>query len=126
MYYSKSASGAISVPKNYSGSTFRTLDEIDHRTTLTEDDPFGKTNHKTEKSNTQNADFYLKNDKIREKNTQNSNDFDPKSNDFSKILSIFSSISVEDLLILGLIFVIHHDNPHDATLLILLALLLAK
>ena len=40
--------------------------------------------------------------------------------------ALFSGISVEDLLLLGLIFVIHQENPNDSTLLLLLILLLAK
>ena len=42
------------------------------------------------------------------------------------ISSLFSGISAEDILLLGLIFIIHQENPNDNTLLLLLILLLAK
>lgn len=42
------------------------------------------------------------------------------------ITSLLSGISAEDILLLGLIFIIHQENPNDNTLLLLLILLLAK
>jgi hypothetical protein len=39
---------------------------------------------------------------------------------------LFADISIEDMLLLGLMFVIHQENPNDTILLFLLILLLAK
>ena len=106
MYYSKNGFGTISIPKNYSGNTFKVIDETPKRQ---ENDFLDAEKSITQASST----------KIEEVDDQNHH---PNS----IFNSFFSEISVEDLLLLGIIFVIHQENPNDSTLLLLLILLLAK
>ena len=107
MYYSKNNSKGYNVPRNYSGNTFRVIDESE-RHYIKEPDMI------------ENEDEVLKTStKIEET--------EPKNESKKSILpSIFSDISVEDVLLLGLMLVIHQENPNDTTLLLLLILLLAK
>ncbi|MBO5715900.1 MAG: hypothetical protein J6S23_05860 [Clostridia bacterium] len=106
MYHSKNGFNSVTVPKNYSGNAFKVIDETEKR-------HIEKIS--IEEDNISN-DFSTKiEEKIEEK--------DPKN---SFLNSFLSDISVEDLLLLGIIFVIHQDNPNDSTLLLLLLLLLAK
>ena len=104
MYYSKN--GSLSIPKNYAGNTFRVIDESDR---------------------TYHAPEHIQVPQKEEKNNQEytSNDT-PNKSEIPIISTILSGISVEDILILGLIFVIHEENPNDPILFILLILLLAK
>ncbi len=107
MYYSKNHSPSISVPRNYSGNTFRVIDESERH--------------------------YIK-EASDERETKKTDDFSTKiernfseSNQKNSILpSIFADISVEDLLLIGLMLVIHQENPNDTTWFLLLILLLAK
>ena len=106
MYYSKNAPQSINVPRNYSGNTFRVIDESERH--------------------------YIKENELEEE--KKSDIFSTKidENDVKKevknsiLPSIFADISVEDVLLLGIMLVIHQENPHDSTLLVLLILLLAK
>lgn len=106
MYYSKNAPQSINVPRNYSGNTFRVIDESERH--------------------------YIKENELEEE--KKSDIFSTKidENDVKKevknsiLPSIFSDISVEDVLLLGIMLVIHQENPNDSTLLLLLILLLAK
>lgn len=106
MYYSKSNSSNLIPPRNYSGNTFRVIDESERH--------YIKEEHKEQKEKDE-----IPSTKIEEKETKN----DIKN---SILPSIFSDISVEDVLLLGLMLVIHQENPNDTTLLLLLILLLAK
>ena len=109
MYYSKNNFTNVTVPKNYSGNAFRFVDETEKQ--------------RTEKT-VDNEDFI--NDfstKIEEKSEEKLSKSDSHP---SFLESFFSNISVEDLLLLGLIFVIHQENPNDSVLVLLLILLLAK
>ncbi len=106
MYYSKNYSPSITVPKNYSGNTFRVIDESERH--YIKEQP-QELEEKVENFST----------KIEEKETK-------KEIKNSILPSIFSDISVEDVLLLGLMLVIHQENPNDTTLLLLLILLLAK
>ena len=107
MYYSKNNSKSFSVPRNYSGNTFRVIDESERNyikdTEITaNEDLANEKPAKVEESDT----------KVERKN--------------SILPSLFADISVEDVLLLGLMLVIHQENPNDTTLLLLLILLLAK
>ena len=106
MYYSKGNSQSISVPRNYSGNTFRVVDESERH--YIKENEFEKE---------QKPDDFST--KIDEKEVKK----DAKN---SILPSIFSDISVEDVLLLGIMLVIHQENPNDSTLLLLLVLLLAK
>ena len=106
MYYSKNNSSNITLPRNYSGNTFRVIDESERH--YTKEDP----EEQIEKSKNLST-------KIEEKEIKK----DGKS---SILPSILSDISVEDVLLLGIMLVIHQENPNDTTLLLLLILLLAK
>lgn len=106
MYYSKNNSSSMAIPQNYSGNAFRVIDESD-RTYINEPNEI----------NASKATELIMKEEAPNKD---------KSNDISPLSSIISSISVEDVLLLGLILVIHHDNPHDNILFLLLILLLAK
>ena len=106
MYYSKSASQGIALPRNYSGNTFRVIDESERH--YIKEQP---AEHEEKEK--------VLSTKIEEKDPQK----EAKNSIFP---SIFSDISVEDVLLLGLMLVIHQENPNDATLLLLLILLLAK
>jgi hypothetical protein len=106
MYYSKNASQNINLPRNYSGNTFRVIDESER--------------HYIKEQSTPNEEKdEILSTKIEEKETK-------KEVKNSILPSFFSDISVEDLLLLGLMLVIHQENPNDTTLLLLLILLLAK
>ncbi len=108
MYYSKSNSQGLNVPRNYSGSAFRVIDESD-RTHIVHAD---ENEHNPDKEN-----------ECLEEESKGS---EQKAPSIPLLSSLFSSISVEDILLLGLIFVIHQENPNDNILLLLLILLLAK
>ena len=109
MYYSKNNFTNVTVPKNYSGNAFKIVDEpekIHTEKTFDEEKPINNLSTKIDETNE---------DKIQKS--------DPHP---SFLDSFFSNISVEDLLLLGLIFVIHQENPNDSILILLLILLLAK
>lgn len=110
MYYSKNVTTEkISVPKNYSGNTFRQEATTDESTY-----PQSETSTIIEKSI---EPFDTENSEINNQKTQNN---------MVQLPSFLQNISVEDILLLGLIFVIHQENPNDSTLVLLLILLLAK
>lgn len=106
MYYSKNAPQSISIPRNYSGNTFRVIDESERY--------YIKENELKEDKKVENLSI-----KIDEKEVK-------KEAKNSILPSIFADISVEDVLLLGIMLVIHQENPNDSTLLLLLILLLAK
>ena len=106
MYYSKNAPQSISIPRNYSGNTFRVIDESERH--------YIKENELKEDKKVENLSI-----KIDEKEVK-------KEAKNSILPSIFADISVEDVLLLGIMLVIHQENPNDSTLLLLLILLLAK
>ena len=106
MYYSKNHSQSISVPKNYSGNTFRVIDESDRRYI-----------------NEQSA---INEEKVSEKFPTENEQACKKDEKESVLPSFLENIAIEDILLLGLIFVIHQENPNDNTLLLLLILLLVK
>ena len=106
MYYSKSSAQNISVPRNYSGNTFRVVDESERRYI----------------KETQ-EEAHLQSENLSTKIEETKDEIDAKT---PIINSLFNGISLEDLLLLGIIFVIHQENPNDTTLLLLLILLLAK
>lgn len=110
MYYSKGSQTSFSIPQNYSGNTFRVIDESE-RTYI----PPTPQNIVEEKIDLPQESK----DRIESKNEN-------KISELPFVSSFLQSISVEDLLLLGLIFVIHQNNPNDEILLLLLILLLAK
>jgi hypothetical protein len=117
MYYSKNSGSTLNIPRNYSGNTFRVIDETERGKIFEKEPSPEKIENKIFLESNKNC--CEKTEEICEKNEQ-------KPNNPSPLSALFSSISVEDLLLLGLIFVIHQDNPNDSTLLLLLILLLAK
>lgn len=104
MYYSKNSS--LSIPTNYHGNAFRVIDESNRTyTQKSADEPTAKVEEPECKTN------------------------QPQSlgkGEASLISSLLSGVCVEDLLLLGLIFVIHEESPDDPILFLLLLLLLAK
>ena len=106
MYYSKNNS--LSVPKNYGGNVFRVTDESDRTYQKEQINSYSKTEEQEISAHENNRDEL------------------PQKSESSCISSLLSGISVEDILLLGLIFVIHEDNPNDPILFLLLMLLLAK
>ena len=117
MYYNKNSASTLNIPRNYSGNTFRVIDETERGKNFEKEDYPQKIEEKNFLESNQNC--CEKAGEFCEKNEQ-------KPINPSPLSALFSSISVEDLLLLGLIFVIHQDNPNDSTLLLLLILLLAK
>ncbi len=110
MYYSKNNFTNISVPQNYSGNAFKVIDETEKR--HIENNFFEEESH--------NKNFSIESEENCEKSLP-----EPDSN--SHFLNSFlSNISIEDLLLLGIIFVIHQENPNDSILILLLILLLTK
>ena len=96
MYYSKGGvTDKISVPKNYSGNTFR--QEFESEYSQSQDEKSTKIENKTNEIDTKNDEFIPSN----------------TSESPSKSPSFLQNISVEDILLLGLIFVIHQENPND-------------
>lgn len=104
MYYSKNSS--LSIPQNYHGNAFRVIDES-NRTYPPKnvDEPITK---------------------VEQSKCENSQSQPPSKSEAPLISSLLSGVCVEDLLLLGLIFVIHDESPNDPILFLLLLLLLAK
>lgn len=103
MYYSKNQQKAIPIPAGYKGSAFipSLSEERDYIEKSPPDDaPLSKCDEHAE---------------IEEKRKEN-----------SPLPSLLSNISLEDLLLLGLVFLIHREDPNDPTLLLLLLLLMVK
>ena len=98
MYYGKATSGNVAIPKNYGGNAFRPI--------LDED---------ANENDTQPPES--REEKSIEKENEPQNDF---------LSAFLSGISAEDVLLIGLIFIIHQENPNDSILLLLLILLLTK
>lgn len=119
MYYSKNSGSTLNIPRNYSGNTFRVIDETERERPQTKE----AISHQPDRIN---ENFINKNDHPHAEKDEKCEISDHKPSNFSPIFSLFSEISVEDILLLGLIFVIHQENPNDSTLLLLLILLLAK
>lgn len=110
MYYSKNNFTNVTVPKNYSGNAFKAIDEIENQ----------HIENSFIKEELHNENFPVESEENCEKSLQ-----EPDSN--SHFLNSFlSNISIEDLLLLGIIFVIHQENPNDSILILLLILLLTK
>ena len=110
MYYSKNGATQVAVPKNYGGNAFFIEDKFEKNL-----------DYSPQKS--------IENDAKKDVATH------PKCDDSmstkidestAKISPLFADISVEDLLLLGLIFVIYQSDPKDPTLFTLLILLLVK
>ena len=108
MYYSKNNSPSI--PKNYGGNAFRVIDESDRT--------YSPKGYEPLETGTESDDKIQEQKPLPSKKKQ--------GGELPLISSLFSGISVEDILLLGLIFVIHEENPNDPTLLLLLILLLSK
>ena len=102
MYYSKNSSPRISIPRNYSGNTFRQDSE--------EEKPYINDPHSPE-----NKKIDPPIQEICEEKVQS-----------PSLFSVVSGVSSEDLLLLGLILVILRDNPNDDLILLFLLLLLVK
>ena len=121
MYYSKSTGNTINIPRNYSGNTFRVIDETERSRAPSKEHNPSIESHNIESNFDKNI-----NSNINKELSKTCDHSQNKQNSPSAISSILSGISLEDLLLLGLIFVIHQENPNDSTLLLLLILLLAK
>lgn len=179
MYYSKNYSNnraqTVNIPHNYSGNTFRVLDETDRTyrkdfdETKTENSDaerrfssgFGESEgvlrdlKGEEERPREQYSVYGNEDEHRERSCDCDGDCKrdcdcerdcereckskkcpspslssvlPKSlcQDNSPLSKLLSNISVEDVLLLGIMLVIYTDNPSDPTLILLLVLLLAK
>ena len=119
MYYSKSGGNTISIPRNYSGNTFRVIDETERsRAPSKEHIPLTDIHYA--------ENIFDKNNNTNKEESQAFEHSESKPNTPSLFSSMLSGISLEDILLLGIIFVIHQENPNDSTLLLLLILLLAK
>lgn len=135
MYYSKNHSASINVPRNYSGNTFRVIDESD-RTYKEDKSAISKEEQKTVYEEPTQDFFEERSSEKRQSNTKDFSEaeradkrptaFPSKTNSIPFLSHLISSISIEDFLLLGLIIVIHQENPDDSTLLLLLILLLTK
>lgn len=119
MYYSKNGSGTLTVPRNYSGNTFRVIDETERIRTPMKEQPLDHHDTNYENLTVQSHNFSKNTAPIFE-------DVNQKSSENSLLSSLFQDISVEDILLLSIISVIHQDNSTDPILLLLLILLLAK
>lgn len=119
MYYSKSNGNTINVPRNYSGNTFRVIDETERSRAPSKEHTPPIEIHSLE------SNFDKSSDTNKDQATPCEHPQNKPSSSLS-ISSILSGISLEDLLLLGLIILIHQENPNDSTLLLLLILLLAK
>lgn len=105
MYYSKRGAAGIAVPRNYSGSLFRVIDESDR--TPPEPPPCEACG-------------------VCEDSPRCVPEGDGERGGLLAISRILSGISVEELLLIGLMTVIHKDDPNDPILIILLVLLMTK
>ncbi len=138
MYYSKNypknRNQTITVPRNYSGNTFRVIDETERTyprdTEEDKDRVSGTDRHFSDKDHPHS--FKNRRDSIEtEKHPCTSPPLSsllPKamSNKDTAIAGLLSNVSVEDVLLLGIMLVIYTNDPSDPTLLLLLILLLAK
>ena len=102
MYYSKNSTPRISIPRNYSGNTFRQDSE--------EEKPYIKDPHATENKKIDPPIQEICEEKVQA----------------PPLLSAVSGVSSEDLLLLGLILAILRDNPNDDLILFFLLLLIIK
>ena len=105
MYYSKNGSIKVTVPQNYAGNAFYTDEKSEQKDT-----------EKFHQDTPQNDALYAPSDSLKSTKIENS----------ASENTLPFDISVEDLLLLGLIFVIYQSDPKDPTLIILLILLLVK
>ena len=135
MYYSKNTSSQVSVPLNYGGNAFRVIDESKreprNEVDASESSKRPHSPHPSHpphsshpfQSNTHTIPDCDKPHPCEEENPScNENDETHKGS----IPSILSGISMEDILLLGLILVVHQNDHNDPTLLLLLILLLSK
>ncbi len=113
MYYSKRGSEGVAVPRNYSGSLFRVVDESDR--TPPDRDPMDR--DPPERKNSENAGAECR---------ACTGACKKDDGGLVTLSHIFSGISVEELLLVGLMTVIHRDDPDDPILLVLLVLLMAR
>ena len=112
MYYSKGGASQINIPRNYAGNV------------IFADENFVS---KPSEDNIREQENAITNDEISIKNENFDDERSTKINKSSPALSsLLSDISVEDLLLLGLILVVYQSDPQDPTLIILLILLLVK
>ena len=109
MYYSKNSS--VSIPRNYGGNAFKVIDESDRTYRQEKPDPLPFDSPSA--------------DEVKEKASCDNENKEAKK-EVPLFSSLLSGISVEDVLLLGLIFVIHEGNPNDPVLFLLLILLLSK
>ena len=126
MYYSKNTSSQVSVPLNYGGNAFRVIDESKreprNEVDASESSKLPHSSHPFQ-SNTHTIPDCDKPHLCEEENPScNENEETHKGS----IPSILSGISMEDILLLGLILVVHQNDHNDPTLLLLLILLLTK
>lgn len=140
MYYSKRTSDSVAVPRNYSGSLFRVIDESDRSPMVENERCEGEICGRSEENGRcggenrpcdgengrQDGTFCLCEHGNREKNGCGGDKCSHRSTMLGSLSNILSDISTEELLLLGLIVVIHRDDPNDPILLALLALLVTK
>lgn len=144
MYYSKRPSDSVAVPRNYSGSLFRVIDESDRSPDRApseeneervgeicgcneENGHIGGENCPCDGENgRQDGGFCHGGRGICKENGGGGDKCNHRSTLLGSVSNILSDISTEELLLLGLIVVIHKDDPNDPILLALLALLLTK
>lgn len=141
MYYSKNTSSQVSVPLNYGGNAFRVIDEstreprIEANASDSSKPPHSPHSpHQPHSSHSPHASYSPQNNthinpdcdkpSLCEEENPNCNENDETQNE--SISSILSGISMEDILLLGLILVVHQNDHNDPTLLLLLILLLSK
>lgn len=121
MYYSKG--GTAEIPRNYSGNAFRRNEGesfiAEYSPTVSERGP----NLFDDRSNRgESEDFAESSENFGAREDRAATD----ERRTDALPALLSDISAEDILLLGLIFLIHRDNPTDSTLLLLLVLLLVK
>lgn len=127
MYYSKGGSG-VRVPSNYSGNAFRVTDHTDRTYTqeaIAHKD--GENAQCTVGSEQRPGSGRRESEELEyTHSTKSCTCRESNEKHCPAPPSILSGISAEDVLILGLVFLIHEDDPNDPALLLLLLLLLIK
>ena len=133
MYYSKNQaqrSGRVIVPENYSGNAFRVKDESERRPVQKESEPHISPSFVAAEpplSPPFEKEQYLDAEERTEEVGECEKPAPPQKPSGAGLLSgIFNDIDLEDIIFLGLLWVLFQDDASDDALLLIIALLLLK
>lgn len=127
MYYSKSyakVGGGVNIPSNYHGTAFQAPENTGD--TYTENANQESVFSPLERNYANSERDSPTRENEAEGGLECSLERCERAPESSLISSFFQSVSLEDVLLLGLLLVIHDESPNDPVLILLLILLLTK